>query len=289
MKYLSAIFLFALLFLQCDQPEPIPAYIRIEPFVVDASAGGAAIHEVTEGWLYVNNELLGGFHLPAEIPVLTEGDVEVQIFPGVKINGLNSSPGIYPMFKRFVRSVNLVAGTTITIQPTTEYEDNAIFPFDPDKTTFDGATSIQFDNRDFDNDNTFLVNSEGGFQGRGILMKVDTMNPILEIATETIALPNTGDRNVWLEMQHQNDVPFSIQILAVDDTGFETAIPLFLFNVTKEGQWNKIYFNLTDYLADTKKPTYRLFYRLPLPVGNDGQYSALQGTVKLDNIRLVHF
>ena len=288
MKQVITVFLMLSLIWGCDKAEPIPAYIRIQSFTIGASAGGNTMHEVTEGWVYVNGELLGGFHLPAEIPVLVEGAAEVQIFPGVKVNGLNSSPGIYPMFKRHIANVTLTAGETTSIQPTTEYQDNRIFAFPVDKTTFDGNTSINFVNRDFDEDNTFSVNNNG-YEGRCIQMYVDTAHTIMEIAAEQVPLPNTGDVNVWLEMHHQNDVPFSIQIVAVDNTGFETAIPLFLFNPTAAGQWNKIYFNLTDYLPDQKKPFYKLFYRLPLPLGTDGKYTATTGTVKLDNIRLVHF
>jgi hypothetical protein len=288
MKQVIAIFLIMSFTWGCDEPEPIPAYIRIEPFTINASAGGNAMHEVTEGWIYVNNELLGGFYLPAEIPVLAEGAAEVQIFPGVKVNGLKSSPGVYPMFKRFIASVTLTPGETTTVQPTTEYQDNRIFPYPVEQTTFDGISSINFVNRDFDENNAFTFNNNG-YQGKCIQMYVDTAHTIMEIASEQVPLPNTGDVNVWLEMHHQNDVPFSIQIVAVDATGFETAIPLFLFNPTAEGQWNKIYFNLTDYLPDQKKPFYKLFYRLPLPIGTDGKYTAETGTVKLDNIRLVHF
>jgi hypothetical protein len=281
------LFLSGLLLWGCDKPEPIPSYLRMEPFTVEASAGGDNLHEVTEGWLYVNNELYGGFHLPAEVPLLIEGSAEVQIFPGIKMNGLKSSPGVYPMFDRYKATVTLTPGEVAAVSPTTKYQAEAKFAFPLEKTSFDGSSAIFFDNRDFDTENTFLVNDTSGFQGKGILMQVDTPHTIMEIATELVPLPNTGDRNVWLEMQYSNTIPFSLQIIGVDNTGFEEAIPLYLFNSTN-GAWNKIYLNLTDYLADKKRPNYRLFYRLPLPIEN-GQYSALKGWVKLDNVRLIHY
>jgi hypothetical protein len=290
MRYFTTIFLFSILFcLGCDKPEAIPSYIRMEPFVVNAT-GGNGWHEITEGWIYVNNELIGGFTLPAEIPILAEGQAEVQIFPGVKVNGLTSSPGVYPMMKRYIVSVLLKPGETVTVSPTTEYEPSITFAWPEDKTTFDGATTVVYENRDFDESTTYSITPTGGFQGKSLLMEVDTAHGFIEIASEQIALPNTGDRNVWLEMHHKNDIQFSIQIVGVGQDGFEQGIPLYLFNPTKDEKWNKIYFNLTDYLPTLVRPTYRLFFRVPLPIDNaTGQYSALKGKVMLDNIRLLHF
>jgi hypothetical protein len=290
MRYFTTIFLFSIFFcLGCDKQEAIPSYIKIQPFVVNVT-GGNAWHEVTDGWIYVNNELIGGFTLPAEIPILAEGLAEVQIFPGVKVNGLKSSPGVYPMMNRYKESVTLKPGETVTISPTTEYDPNITFAWPEDKTTFDGATTVLYEDRDVDMSTTFSISTASGFQGKGLLMEVDTAHGLIEIASEQIALPNTGDRNVWLELHHKNDIPFSIQIVGVGQDGFEQGIPLYLFNPTKDGEWNKIYLNLTDYLPTLVKPTYRLFFRVPLPINNaTGQYSALKGKVMLDNIRLLNF
>ncbi len=290
MKYLATVFLASLAFLLgCDRPEPIPAFLRIEPFTVDATAGGNSMHEIDKGWVYVNNELLGGFELPVELPVLVEGRANVLVFPGVTANGQNDSPTLFAPMERHRDSVNLVAGQTATISPTTRYEPTLKFAFAPDRTTFDGATSIVFENRDSDNINTFTVSPQGGYTGKGILMDVDTAHALMEIASELVPLPNTGDRQVWLEMHHSNDVPFSIQIVTVDDTGFEEAIPLFLANATQNGGWNKLYFNLTDYISQKQRPNYRIYYRLRLPTDSNGQPTVLRGFTKLDNIRLIHF
>ncbi len=289
MKYLATVFLVTALFFGCDRPEPIPAFLRIEPFTIESTAGGNGMHEVNKGWIYVNNELLGGFELPAEIPVLLEGKVNVQVFPGVTANGQNDSPTLYAPLERQKDSVTLVAGQTATINPATRYDPLLKFAFAPDRTTFDGITSIIFENRDMDNNNTYEVTTQGGLTGKGILMVVDTGHTLLEIASEAVALPNTGDRQVWLEMHHSNDVPFSIQIVTVDDTGFEEAIPLFLTNATQNGGWNKLYFNLTDYLSIKQEPKYRIYYRVRLPTDASGQPTVLRGFTKLDNIRLIHF
>ena len=55
-----------------DQPEAIPAYLEIKPFVVNAE-GAAGWQKITEAYVYVNREYLGAYSLPATVPVLAEG------------------------------------------------------------------------------------------------------------------------------------------------------------------------------------------------------------------------
>jgi hypothetical protein len=290
MKYSSTVFLAtALLIWGCDRPEPIPAFLRIEPFKVAASAGGDAMHEIDKGWVYINNELLGGFELPVEIPVLWKGDANILVFPGVTANGQNDSPSLFAPMERHRDTVFLEDGQTEVISPKTKYEAALKYAFPIEKTTFDGPTAIIFEDRDLDVERTFLVNTDGGLDGRGMLMQVDTGHILMEVASEAVALPNSGAEQVWLELHHSNDVPFSIQIVSVADDGFEEAIPLFFANATEDGAWNKLYLNLTDYLTLQKKPKYRVFFRLRLPIDTNGQPTAITGKTKLDNIRLIHF
>lgn len=288
MKYTLTTITALLLLFGCNKSEPIPSYIHIEPFTVSA-LGGTAWQKITEGWLYVNGNLIGGFTLPVDVPVLEEGNYEVQVFPGVKVNGLRDSPGLYPFMKRYVKQVDLVAGETVTIQPTTAYEATAKFAWPESESTFDGPSSVILENRDGDNLNTFEVTPEGGMEGKGLLMKVDTAHAIMEVAVEEVALPNTGDRQVWLELHYSNDIPFSLQLLGIKSDGFEESASVYLFNPTTDNGWNKIYINLTDYVVGLKEPGYRLYFRVPLPRDNNGNYTTVSGKVRMDNIRLVHF
>lgn len=52
-----------------NEEEALPAYLKIEPFTVDA-LGGAGWQKITDGWLYVNDKFLGGYSLPATVPFL---------------------------------------------------------------------------------------------------------------------------------------------------------------------------------------------------------------------------
>lgn len=287
-RFFLPLVLAAIVLGSCDQPEPIPSYLRIEPFIVEAE-GGSAWQEISIGWVYVNNEILGGFQLPVELPVLASGEATVQVFPGVLVNGLKDSPGLYPFLKRDVQKVQLTPGETTVLQPKTSYETASKYAWPLEESTFDGPSSVLFENRDTDPGSTFTVGTEGGFAGKCLQMRVDTAHSVIEIASEAVALPNTGDRQVWLEMHHQGDIPFAFSILGADATQFEEVINVYLFNATGENGWNKIYFNLTQYMVSLPRPSYRLFFRVPLPRKDDGTFSATEGTVRIDNIRLIHF
>ncbi|MEO6759128.1 MAG: hypothetical protein ABIO24_06715, partial [Saprospiraceae bacterium] len=123
-----------------DQPEAIPAYLEIKPFVVNAE-GGAGWQKITEGYVYVNREYLGAYSLPASVPVLAEGSSLVFVYPGVKKNGIVATPDIYPFLLRHEQTVDLTGGQSTSIQPVTSYDPDDKFSWNLDRTTFDGGSS----------------------------------------------------------------------------------------------------------------------------------------------------
>ncbi len=269
-----------------DEPEQIPAYIKIEPFVVN-SPGGAGWQKITEGWLYIDNLLVGGYALPATVPVLDSGNVKVTILPGVRENGLTETPTVYPFFQPFEGNYTLQPAETTTIQPATQYYPNAVFPWSLDRSTLNNST-IGFENRDGDSSNTFVLVTDGAFEGRSLKLAVDTAHTLMEVATELLdELPVTQERPVWLELHYQCDMPFELWILGSDGGGIEISQAVYLFAPYET--WNKIYFNLSPFLIALKQDKYRLFFRASLPRGSNGQYSQTAGTVYLDNLRLIHF
>lgn len=270
-----------------DQPEQIPAYLHIQPFSVNAQ-GNASWHKITDGWLYVNGEYLGAYTLPADVPLLVEGKTTIWLYPGVKKNGILSTPDIYPLLTRWESTtVELVSGQSTEIHPSTVYDPATNYVFGIGRGDFDGGSSIIFDNRDDDPETTYSLSSDGAFAGKSLLMELDTSHPLIEIASEAVdGLPLSGSPEVWLELHYRNDMPFYLYLLYTDINGAEASIPVFQFNNSEE--WNKIYLNITDALTSSRGNHYRLFFRAGLPKGSDGNYSQLNGSVRLDNIRLLH-
>lgn len=279
---------FALFLPACkDEPERIPAYVRIEPFDVDA-VGGADWQKITDAWVYVGDRFLGGYSLPALVPVLDEGDVNILIFPGVKENGQVSTPGVYPFLQRYEGMVRLDPAQTTTVQPLTRYLPEAVFPWTVERASFNNSP-IVLEDRDGNPATTFELVTQGAFEGRSVRLAVDTTNTINEIVTEAVEnLPNTGAQQVWLELHYRNDLPFELWLLGTDiNNTFEDAQPIFQF--VPSANWNKIYFNLTEFVIRLQQQKHRLFFRVALRKNNAGQFEQTQGEVFLDNMRLLHF
>jgi hypothetical protein len=274
-----------------DQQEPIPAYIRIEPFVIDAG-GDAAWHKITEGWLYVNGEFLGAYTLPAEVPVLAAGVSEVLVFPGVKENGIVGTPNIYPILTRYDQDYTLTPGQIVTVQPNAVYNPDAKFPWPIERGSFDAgaASTLALENRDQDTSLNLELRSDSAFFGRSLLLQVDTAHRLMQVATELVSLPATFAKEVWLEMHYRNDLPFTLFLIGRDGTGSEVPVPVYQFNPREGFKWNKIYINLTESLITLQDYNqYRLLFQLSLQTDIQGNLPATAGKVYIDNIRLAHF
>jgi len=115
----------------------------------------------------------------------------------------------------------------------------------------------------------------------------DTAHTLMEIATEAVPLPGTFEREVWLELHYRNDIPFTLWLLGSSNGGSEILQPIYQFSENEN--WNKIYFNLTEFIIKLNENDYSLLFRANLPRDNNGNYTQDSGTVRIDNIRLVHF
>ena len=83
---LSAVFLGSCNKFKGDQT--IPAYIRIDSIYVytDYENQGAPTSNITDAWVYINNEAIGAYELPAVFPVLAKGLTEVRVDEGAKVS-----------------------------------------------------------------------------------------------------------------------------------------------------------------------------------------------------------
>ena len=76
--------LIAVIFLgSCTKGDKVPSYL-IVPSVDLSTSGlqGSNTKNITDTWVYVNDEFMGSWELPARIPVLKEGSVNVRVDAG---------------------------------------------------------------------------------------------------------------------------------------------------------------------------------------------------------------
>ena len=71
-------FVIVSLFLSCQKFEgdqTVPAYIRIDAISIKTNyeEEGAPSSNITDAWVYINEEAIGAYELPAVFPVLAKG------------------------------------------------------------------------------------------------------------------------------------------------------------------------------------------------------------------------
>lgn len=284
-KTIGLLALAALLW-QCDiinPDEATPAYLQIDEFAFATQAGQGSNHQkITEVWVFINGDFLGVYDLPATLPVLAFGPTAVRLEAGIRDNGISSTPEIYPFYEPFSANLNLEAGTTTRISPSTRYVDDAKFGFIEDFE--DGRPRIFVEQLTGDTsiDRIQTGAFEGAYSGNLVLTKDG--NPVVELATGTdfMNLMSAGVY-VYLEVTYKSDAPVAWGIVGPGDPilGPES---FFDVGFTPKDEWNKIYFNLSQTIFDAKQETYKIGLQAFLL-----DTSPDTANVYLDNIKLVHF
>ena len=120
---------FSVVFASCrkfEGSQTIPAYIHIESIVVDSLTDyftyGATTSKITDAWVYVDDDPVGCFELPATFPVLKHGPHKVTVYGGIMSNGIAAARATYPFYKpQIYASLNLVEDSIINLQPVLNY------------------------------------------------------------------------------------------------------------------------------------------------------------------------
>ena len=120
---------FSVVFASCrkfEGSQTIPAYIHIESIVVDSLTDyftyGATTSKITDAWVYVDDDPIGCFELPATFPVLKHGPHKVTVYGGIMSNGIAAARAPYPFYKpQIYESLNLVEDSIINLQPVLNY------------------------------------------------------------------------------------------------------------------------------------------------------------------------
>jgi hypothetical protein len=296
-NFFFAIFSLSLaVFMGCEgDSEPVPAYLTINDFVVkatDPSVHGTIDAKITHAnVVLINNNTLDRAHsigiveLPVTVPVLVNGDYEVNIDPVIKANGNSFSLDVYPFYNRYVTNVSFSPNMDLEITPETAYSSDAKFWLIED---FETAGHLFSTDRD-GNDNTALVTStEDVFEGNSSgMVKLDTANSVFVTANGApyeIIFPDAA--RVFMEVNYKTEIPLEFGVILVDQGNSET--PVFDFVVLPQDDWNKIYFDMTTVLSSAPNSRYVFIVRGGIPF-RDGQHTMDEATVFLDNIKVVSF
>ncbi|MBL7767154.1 MAG: hypothetical protein JNJ58_13725 [Chitinophagaceae bacterium] len=272
------------LFTTCNIINPsegIPTYIQIDSVQLKSTVPGthgSVSHKITDVWVYYNREILGGFQLPARVPVLANGKGQLQILAGVWDNGLSGTRARYPFINVDTFTFNANPTQTITHIPQFTYR------------TAD-TPSIKYFIENFEQGNGFIKRSgdtaivktnipgevfEDDWSGKIELF--DTITTSENISVQEYMLPPNKD--CYMELNYKSDIPFVVR-LQIYHVG--TFIYSDVIGLNAKDKWNKIYINLTGFATSFQYGKFKIIIKSSLPAGKTS------GKILLDNFKMIYF
>jgi hypothetical protein len=272
-------FLTTLLLINCDKEEPIPAYIYIDSITFKPAAGqGTASARITDAWVYVNEDIIGAFELPAMVPVLASGKVRVLIGSGVMVNGKTGNRQENIFYEAYTQEIALEPGKIDTLVPVVGYSRfTDLIYVDDFETGNSFAVSPVSQVSSFDN-----VRGTGvAFEGSNCMaFTVSDSFPRFNAQSSKTFNKKDADGQVFLEMNYKAENSFTVNVYIIDQSGQAADLPFVTF-VPSDGQWRKVYVNLNNVLA--QQPTgskYKLSFESFKEDGSSGK-------VYIDNIKVM--
>ena len=281
----------ALLFLSifsCNKFEgdqTVPAYISIDTINLntDYFSQGSNSHNITDAWVYVNDQLIGAFELPATIPILARGKQKLEIRPGIKLNGIGGTRVPYPFYQPYtVQDFNFIEDSIRKINPVTSYYNTVGYAWleDFEGTSISLSKTAQSDTSIY---KTTPINNPEAFLSEfssysGIVNLTPDKNSFKIASFNAFILPGNGSP-VMLEVDYKCDRSFGVGMFA-SISGTVVDIPLIVVN--KSDTWNKIYINLGPNIsAYTSASDFKVYFESSVFDDNEASYY-------FDNIKLIY-
>lgn len=253
--------------------QEIPSYISIEYVNLETiSNQGSNTHNITDVWIYVNDQFRGAYELPATIPILQKDSNNLKIFAGIKDNGITSTRVRYHFYKSYEEDVFLVEDSVVEITPTFSYTNNSIIEsenFEGVGTNIDTTLSSEID---------FEVITENGNNLAYVLLSGG--NHVFEAATEDFeGLPQAGSP-VYLELDYQSN---HTALIGAYVNYSQTVVNKDLVWVSPKEDWNKIYINMTKTVSEAINNNSIKFY-----VNIFRSDTTEDAWMKFDNLKIIY-
>jgi hypothetical protein len=262
-----------------EPDSPAASYIHIDSISLttnDTSQGSSA-NRILDVWVIYDNQYLGTFPLPADIPLMGEGNHSVILKGGIIENGISGIRSAYPKYSSFEKTLSLTIGENITLQPTVSYISSATFP--------------QLEN--FDDASLSLVTTSGGnaqlsitpandpnaFEQNSGWAILSDSNQTFEVASATpFALPFSTPS--YLELNYKTECDFTIGVYVTTNL---SVVKAELLHVIKTSTWKKIYVNLSTLGAvSTEGIDYKIYLRAVKPPAQS------IANLYFDNLKIVY-
>lgn len=271
-------FVFFTLFFSCKKEKlraPKAAFIYINSSQVNTtSSQGSNDHNITDTWVYVDEQFKGAYPLGSIIPVVGGGNAKITLFGGIKNNGISSTRQPYEFYNSYEFTQNFEIGKTYTITPIYSYLSACNFHV---VEGFEGVGSQFIPEGAF----TYTILADpskvytGGGSTKSLFISMDDSNPVARIKTSshiTNFPPTTA--TVYLEMEYKCNQKFQVNMLGADLE--ERSV----ITVNPSSEWNKIYIQLTEGIYN---PSTYSYYDLIIKASKE----VTNPEIYIDNIKII--
>lgn len=239
--------------------DEIPSYVGINTisFTSNYPVEGSSSSKISDGWLYVDDQLVGVFELPFKAPVLKEGPHRISVLAGIKSNGIAAIREAYPFYSLYSQNVTLKRAEQLTIIPTINYvTSNINFKWKED---FENVTA-SINKSPYGSDtivNKLTIGNPAIFEGTGCgAIFLDDAHTYFEgLSSSAFTLPKDGTP-IFLELNYKCNAPFEVGLYS---SVANFSVPALGINASSN--WNKIYVKLTGITPKMNAPAYRVYFR----------------------------
>jgi hypothetical protein len=275
------------LFSACVKNNPDPTWLQVNEWTISANPSlslqeGELTENISDAWVYINDELIGVFQVPFKIPILKEGNVTFKIYPAIKNNGISATKKIYPFLKEYVINGTLVKNQVFTINPTTQYKDNLNFWIeDFEDASFQITDDPNTSAANIDTDNIDLQWFNGNAFGKVVLNSTDST--WIAYTSEQLNLPKGQECYLEIDYKVTNNVTTGLIYVTSESTTNNVHIRL---NAQKPdvAVWKKIYIDLRELIGNS--PSGSVFSQSFIASLDEGN---TEGMILIDNIKVIHF
>ena len=240
-----------------DQPEELPSYIKIDSVRVDyknPSVFGVGQPNIPDVWLNVDGSEQGIYNLPNTIAIKEDGNVDISVRAGIKVNGIAATRNDYPFYTRFDTTINIDDLDTVSFIPTVSYNPNTEVLW---KENFEqsAVTLKRMPTGDVDLERV-QVDSIPYKENYVAYTKIDTGARMHFALTSNNFATNTFvSAPVFIEMDYKATSTFNVNLRYEDTEGVIEETPIIYMNPSTENgeaKWNKIYIDISDRVLATR-------------------------------------
>jgi hypothetical protein len=261
----------------------VPIYLHIDSATVLYNPTfGSSSHFIPDVWVSSGSAQIGAFQTPVDVPILASGNVPIALSGGIYEDGTVNLPTQYEFYAPDTFTIyNAIPGHVYHHKPVYYYYSFTKVALNADFESgnpFTNVTTVS---------NTADSNVYEGLRSGAIILS-STADSIAAYLTVPIQITTNGRNQSYMEMNYKLssgnvgcDIGLTANLISGGQVTQQNVDDLYFLS-NPIGVWNKIYFNLDNFVGTSSGDYFQIYmtaYHAP------GQ----QDTVFIDNVKLLYF